>query len=69
MWKSIAKKLNSTFKLNLTSQQVENRVKTVLKREKKDDDHNSETGSKRNRVEFKEELRKIANKMTALNLK
>lgn len=62
MWEFMAEELNNMFENNKTAQQVENRFKTVLKRKKNATVNNHQSGSKRTKIEFEEELNKIASK-------
>lgn len=60
MWQQIAEDLEATFGIKKTYIQCENRYKTILKRKRICDKNNSTSGSKRMKVDFENEIKKIA---------
>lgn len=62
MWEEITNDINNTLSIKRTAQQVENRFKTILKRKKIAVQNNNKSGQQRIKVQFEDELRKIAAK-------
>lgn len=60
MWEHITLVMNNHFYTNKTSTQVENRYKTVVRRKTQAVSNNHTSGAKRIRVDYEEELSKIA---------
>ncbi|XP_077280486.1 uncharacterized protein LOC143907513 isoform X2 [Temnothorax americanus] len=60
LWQQIAEDLEATLGIKKTYIQCENRYKTILKRKRVSDKNNSTSGSKRMKVNFENEIKKIA---------
>ncbi|CAL1672959.1 unnamed protein product [Lasius platythorax] len=62
MWMEIAKDLETVVGIKKTYIQCENRYKTILRRKRISDNNNSTSGSKRVKVSFENEIKRIAAK-------
>lgn len=62
MWMEIAKDLETVLGIQKTHIQCENRYKTILRRKRISDKNNSTSGSKRAKVSFENEIKRIAAK-------
>lgn len=62
MWIEIAKDLEKVLGIQKTYIQCENRYKTILRRKRISQKNNSTSGSKRVKVDFENEIKRIANK-------
>lgn len=62
MWMEIAKDLEINVGIKKTYIQCENRYKTILRRKRISDNNNSTSGSKRVKVSFEDEIKRIAAK-------
>lgn len=62
MWIEIAKDLETVLDIRKTYIQCENKYKTILRRKRISDNNNSTSGSKRVKVSFENEIKRIAAK-------